>query len=145
MTLKGLWTCPRCGRRFANRNQSHSCGHYTIKQHLKGKSSLVMSLYERFVELVKRCGPVSIVPAKTRIGFQVRMTFAAVTLKAHDLNAHVVLSRRLENTRFTRIESITPRCHVHHFRVQSMEELDDEVVAWLKEAYEVGEQKHLSK
>ena len=21
-----MWTCPRCGRSFANRNQSHACG-----------------------------------------------------------------------------------------------------------------------
>lgn len=145
MTFKSLWTCPLCGRKFANRNQSHSCGHYTVKRHLKGKTPHVRSLYERFVELVNQCGPVTIEPTKTRIGFQVRMIFATVSLKADGLDAHVVLSRRLENPRFARIESISPRNHVHHFWIQSEEELDDEVAAWLEEAYKVGEQKHLSR
>jgi uncharacterized C2H2 Zn-finger protein len=145
MVFKGLWTCPRCGRMFANRNQSHSCGHHTVKQHLKGKSPHVRSLYEAFAALVEECGPVSIVPAKTRIGFQARMIFAAVTLRTDGLDGHVVLSRRVENPRFTRIESISPRSHVHHFRILSLEQLDGEVAGWLKEAYQVGEQKHLSR
>ena len=145
MTLKNLWTCPKCGRRFANRNQSHSCGHYTVEQHLKGKNSHVISLYERFVALVKQCSPVILAPAKTRIGFQVRMIFAAVSLKESGLDCHVVLSRRLENPRFTRIESLSPRNHIHYFQIRSVEELDDEVASWLQEAYKVGEQKHLPK
>lgn len=143
MPFKNLWTCPICGRRFANRNQSHSCGHYTVKKHLKGKSSQVIALYEQFVKLVEQCGPVVIAPTKTRIGFQVRMIFAAVSLKESGLDCHVVLSRRIENPRFTRIESISTWNHVHHFRIESLEELDDEAASWLKEAYQVGEQKHL--
>lgn len=143
MTKEELWTCPECERRFVNRDQTHSCGRYTVAEHLKGKSSQVKSMYERFVELVKSCGPVEIVPAKTRIGFQVRMIFAVLSVNKSGLACHVVLSRRLEDPRFTRIESLSPRNHVHHFRIRALEELDDEVVAWLKEAYQVGEQKHL--
>jgi len=144
MALKNLWICPKCGRRFVNRNQSHSCGHYTIKQHLKGKSPHVIALYKRFLELVMQCGSVILAPTKTRIGFQVRMIFAAVSLKQGGLNCHVVLSRVLKNPRFTRIESISPQNNVHHFRIQSMDELDDEAHAWLKEAYQIGEQKRLT-
>ena len=92
MPFKNLWACPKCGRQFANRNQSHSCGHHTVKKHLKGKSSQVIALYEQFVKLAEQCGPVVITPAKTRIGFQVRMIFAAVSLREGGLDCHVVLS-----------------------------------------------------
>jgi hypothetical protein len=142
MTKADLWTCPECERRFVNRDQTHSCGRYTVGEHLKGKNSRVVSLYERFVELVKSCGPVVIAPAKHRIGFQVRMIFAALSVNNSGLACHVVLSRRLEHPRFKRIESLSPRNHVHHFRIRAPEDLDDEVAAWLKEAYQVGEQKH---
>jgi hypothetical protein len=142
MTLADLWTCPKCKRRFAIRNQTHFCGHHTVEQHLKGKAPEAIELYHRFVELVRSCGPFTLTPTKTRIGFQVRMTFATVSLRKHHLACHVVLSRRLENPRFKLIQSLSPRNHVHHFRIRSVEELDDEVAAWLKEAYKVGEQKH---
>jgi Domain of unknown function (DUF5655) len=87
---------------------------------------------------------VRVVPEKTRIAFQVRMSFAAVTLR-RDRLAHVVLARRLENPRFTKIESISPRNHVHSFCLYSRKELDREVLAWLREAYRVGQQRHLLK
>ncbi len=29
---KALWTCPRCRRRFKNRNQIHSCGQFTVAE-----------------------------------------------------------------------------------------------------------------
>jgi hypothetical protein len=74
------------------------------------------------------------------------MIFAAVN-KLYDrgLDAHVVLTRRLESPRFRRIESLTPNCHVHHFRIVSLSELDEEVKRWLQEAYRVGAQEHLSR
>lgn len=103
-----------------------------------------VALYNRLVELVQSCGPVMIAPAKTRIGFQVRMIFAAVNrLTDQHMDVHIVLTRRLENPRFRRIESLTPTSHVHHFRISTLDQLDEEVLSWLKEAYAVGEQKHL--
>lgn len=142
MPSKDLWTCHKCNRRFANLNQTHSCGSYTVDQHLRGKNSDVTSLYEQFVVLVKRCGPVTVVPAKTRIGFQVRMIFTALSVRQRSLDCHVVLSRRLESARFMRIQSLSPRNHVHYFSIKSPEDLDDEVLGWLREAYEVGKQMH---
>jgi hypothetical protein len=138
-----LWPCPRCGRSFANRNQTHSCGHWSVAAFLAGKDAAAKTLYRRFAELACSVGRVTIAPAKTRVGFQARMIFAAVNrLGPGGLAAHVVLARRLEHARFHRIDSIAPKTHVHHFRVSSTEQLDAEVLAWLSEAYEVGEQRH---
>ncbi len=146
MTSRKLWTCPKCHRQFVNRNVPHSCGRYSVKVFLNGKSQSAISLYKRFVALVRQCGPVRIAPAKTRIGFQVRMIFAAINkLNDRGLDAHIVLTRRVESPRFRRIDTLTPRCHVHHFRVESLSELDDEVESWLQEAYRVGTQEHLSR
>jgi hypothetical protein len=138
-----LWICPACGRPFANQNQPHSCVTASVDEHLRGKGELAEALYRRFEEAVRTCGPVVLAPAKTRIGFQVRTIFAAITVRADRLDGHVVLARRLEHPRFTRIESLSPRNHVHHFRLRDPAEIDDEVRGWLREACAVGEQKHL--
>jgi len=108
MRLTPLWECPKCGRGFVNRNQSHSCSRHSLRQHLAGKSPLAVALFRRFAKLVKRCGPVRVVPEKTRIAFQVRMSFAAVSLRQDRIVGHVVLARRLEKPRFTKIEYISP-------------------------------------
>ena len=143
--LGPLWKCSKCGRFFANRNQSHFCFRHTLREHLAGKSPRAIALFREFAHLVKRCGPVRVVPEKTRIAFQVRMSFAAVTLRRDRIVGDIVLARRLENPRFTKIEYISPRNHVHSFCFQSREELDREVLSWVREAYRVGQQRHLSK
>lgn len=140
-----LWSCPRCGRPFANRNQPHSCSAASVEAHLAGKGEHAAALYHAFAAAVEACGPVTLAPAKTRVGFQVRMIFAAVQVHPDRLDAHVVLARRLEHPRFHRIESLSPRNHVHHFRLRAAEEVDTEVAAWLREAYTVGEQRHLAR
>ena len=100
-------------------------------------------MYRRLEAVIQSMGPVIVLPEKTRIAFQVRMSFAAVMLKQRWIDGHVVLARHLDSPRFRRIESISPRNHVHAFRLICLEEIDEEVTAWIAEAYLVGEQRHL--
>ena len=88
-------------------------------------------------------GPVKVLPEKTRIALQVRMSFAAFSLKRHWLDGHVVLARRRVSPRFRKIWVVSPRNQVHEFRLHGEAEVDEEVADWLREAYAVGEQKHL--
>jgi hypothetical protein len=57
----------------------------------------------------------------------------------------VVLARRNEHPRFRRIETISARNHVHHFRLFTVKDVDAMVEGWLREAYEVGGQRHLER
>jgi Domain of unknown function (DUF5655) len=143
MADRRMWKCTRCGRSFANRNQSHACARHTLREHLAGKSAHAVGLFREFSRLVRRCGPVRVLPEKTRIAFQVRMSFTAISLRRDWLVGHVVLARRLEHPRFTKIQCVSPRNQVHCFRLRTHDEMDGEVLAWLREAYEVGQQRHL--
>jgi hypothetical protein len=114
-----------------------------LDAHFAGKDAAVRSLFEALVQLLRRFGPVTVVPEKTRIAFQVRMSFAAVSVRRAYLVGHFVLARRLEHPRFLRIDTISLRNHVHHFRLAESADLDDDFRAWAREAYAVGQQKHL--
>ncbi len=137
-----LWTCPRCRRRFANRNQTHACGRWTLERHLEGRPPEVVETVERVLALARSIGPVDVVPEKTRIALATRMSFAALVVRTRWVDGHVVLARRLQSPRFTRIETFSPRNHLHGFRLRAPEEADDELAAWLTEAYAVGMQRH---
>ncbi len=139
-----LWTCPHCDRQFANTNQQHSCGRFTVEQFLAWHGAPERELFERFAALAASCGDVTTAPARTRVGFQARMIFAAVNrLAPGQLDAHVVLARHRDDARFRKIEKVGPRSYVHHFTIRTVAELDETVRAWLREAYDVGEQRHL--
>lgn len=102
------------------------------------------ALFDTVVAAIQRLGPVIVLPEKTRIAFQTRMSFAQVTPRRNWLDGHVVLARRLEHPRFRKIETISPRNHVHHFRLVAIPEIDAEFEEFLREAYAVGEQRHLT-
>ena len=143
--MPALWICPKCSRGFANRNQTHFCSNVALDAHFTGREPQVVATFNRLLTAAEKAGPVTVVPEKTRIAFQVRMSFAAFTLKRRWVDGHVVLARRLESSRFTRIEVYSPRNVLHAFRLRTPEEVDVEVESWLAEAYLVGEQKHLTR
>lgn len=136
-----LWTCPRCRHRYVTRNMWHSCRRDAIADHFRGKDPAVRALYRRFAALVRRCGPVTVYAQKSRIVFQTRARFAGVAPRKRWLDAAVWLKRRLESPRFYRIESITPRDHVHRFRIERPADCDRWLGGLLREAYAVGSQR----
>ena len=139
-----LWTCPKCERQFANTNQEHSCVRRTVDDFLAGKGDRARTLFNAFTDAALSVGRVTFAPAKTRVGLQARMIFASINrLSDERLDAHVVFARRVDHPRFFKVESISPRNHVHNFRITRVEDVDAEVVEWLREAYAVGEQEHL--
>ena len=138
-----LWRCPACGRAFANRNQSHACGRHGLDSHFEGKSPKVRAIYDAFLAMLESIGPVTVLPEKTRIAFQVRMSFAQLTIRRDWVLGHFVLARRADDARFRKIETISPRNHVHHFRLDAVEGVE-RLRLYAKEAYAVGRQDHLA-
>ena len=140
-----LWTCPACSRSFANRNQSHACGRHELESHFEGKPPEIRRLFDSFVARLEEIGPFDILPQKTRIAFQVRMSFAQLTPKRGWIDGHLVLASPAPRPVVRRIERISPRNHVHHFRLTRPEDITPELRALVAEAYEVGQQKHVDR
>jgi hypothetical protein len=140
-----LWRCERCGRAFANRNQSHACGRHDLAHHFAGKAPQVRATYDAFVAAVQAIGPVTVLPQKTRIAFQTRMSFAQLTPRKTWVDGHLVLAGRHEHPLFRRITTISPRNHVHEFRLTSPAEVKGELLRFLRMAYAVGDQEHLGR
>jgi hypothetical protein len=138
-----LWTCPDCGRTFANRNQSHACGRHRLDDHFAGKDPRIRRLFDAFVARLGEIGPFEILPQKTRIAFHVRMSFAQVSPKRGWIDGHLVLAAPTPRPFVRRIDTISPRNHVHHFRLSSEADLSGAFLALLRDAYAVGEQRHL--
>ncbi len=137
-----LWVCPRCGKKFVQRNSSHSCGPHTIEAFLEGKGPRAMGLWERFAEIVRGFGPVEAVANRMNIGFMVRARFAGVfSLSERGMSVHFWLKRRVDSPRFARREYLLHRDWIYRVRVTDPSELDDELIGWLREAYQVGAQR----
>jgi Domain of unknown function (DUF5655) len=139
-----MWACPACGRRFAGRNQVHTCAALGgLDQHFARASPQVRATFDAVLAAVSALGPVEVLAEKTRIALQVRMSFAAFMPRRHWLNGRLVLARRIDSPRFLRVDTFSPRNVLHAFRLTTPSEVDEQFTAWLAEAYQAGAQQHL--
>lgn len=140
-----MWKCTKCNRHFANRNQSHSCLTRPLKEHFLGRKKRAEAIFKELLKTIKSNGPVTIVSSKTRIAFQTRMSFAAIMVRDDFLRGHLVLAERVPDPRFCKIQTISPRNHVHEFILTDPHEIDTRFCELITKAYAVGNQEHLQK
>jgi hypothetical protein len=138
-----LWQCESCGRAFANPRQSHACGTTPLEAHFEDRSPKVRGIFDAFLAMLEGFGPVTVLPEKTRIAFQVRMSFAQLTVRRDWALGHFVLARRSEDPLFTKVETFSPRNHLHAFRLDDPSQVSA-LRDYAREAYAVGRQDHLA-
>jgi flagellar basal body-associated protein FliL len=105
---------------------------------LKNASPEVTNMYNRFVDLVKAIGPVSILPTQTRIDFQARTIFASVYFKLESLEIQMVLPTIVQDARIIRVDTISSDKYAHNIMIKSLDDYDAQFNAWLQEAYDLG-------
>lgn len=133
-----LWKCPSCGHRFVTRNLWHSCSRHRITEHFAGKDPDVRNLFRELRNKVRTLGPVTVYAQKTRIVFQVKVRFVSVQVRKHWLDVGIWLTRQQPHSNLKRIETLMPRAHIHHFRLNNVSQLDNDFIVLLKESYLVG-------
>lgn len=139
-----LWKCPKCGQTFVTKNLWHSCFVKSVDEFFKGKDPKLRQLYEDYVAFVRKCGPITINVNKTRISFQGRVRFAGVPrIRKDGIVGGFWLKRKIESPRFIRVDLIPPNNYVYQFLIKDNKDLDSEALAWIKEAYKVGNQEYL--
>ncbi len=138
-----LWRCPKCGERFVTAHMWHACGKYSLEKLFAGCQPHVLKLFRKFANLVRKVGPVRVIPQKTRVVFQVRVRFGGAVPRKSYLRCGLALPRRMKHPRLFKIESYAPHFHGHWFRVDSEKDLDADVRRWIRLAYKVGAQEYL--
>ena len=117
---------------------------WTVERHLRDKPAQVVALYHRFIELAEACGPFTYAVAKTAVSLKgSRRGFAGAALTMKALDGYLDLQRQISDPRIRRSSPYTRRLFVHHFRVSSLGELDNDFGRWIAEAYAVGQGAHL--
>ncbi len=120
---------------------------WTIEDHLRDKPAAAVAMYNRFIELVERCGPFTYAVAKTTITLKgTRRGFAGARPTARGLLAgYFDLQREARDPRIISVSPYTACLFVHQFRVSTMDELEDDFGGLLCEAYQVGAGAHVSR
>lgn len=131
--------------RRALRHQEHVAlvRQFTLEELFAGSESQVFQLFSKFAEMMQACGPVTMIPQKPRVVFQVRVRYGGCYPRKSHLQVALALARVDDDPRFFKIEKYAPDFIGHHFRVHSEADLNRDDQRWMCESYEVGAQKHL--
>jgi hypothetical protein len=136
---KPLWKCPRCGHRFVTANMWHSCGHVALAAHFENKPPHLRALFDAWLKYVEQFGPVTVIPQKTRICFQVRVRFAGAVVRSTYLRCSFWLKRKVTHALIEKVEQYAARDFVYHFRLDNTAALKTPGLrALVREAYRVG-------
>jgi hypothetical protein len=114
----------------------------TIADFLHGKSEHTTALFSHFVAKYRTIGSIEIIPAKTMIGIATpRKRIAYVTQLGKNF-IHVVFSFKIpyrENLCFQKIAQVPgDEQYNHHLRILHKEDINTEVMRFMKLAYEQG-------
>ena len=130
-----LWTCPKCGHQFVTPNMWHSCTTISLDDAFARSTPIVRDAFDRHVELIARCGPITVIAQKTRIVVMGRVRFAGAVVRRDRLSVNFALTRRLDDPRLA-VQVYNDRWIAHRFEVRSPADLDiPELADWLCEAY----------
>jgi hypothetical protein len=88
---------------------------------------------------------VTVSVSKTRIEFMTRARFTGAIVRRDYIKAALWLKREAHSRHFTKVESLGKQDWLHHFEIHDEADIDDELMALVREARTVGDQTYSSR
>lgn len=108
---------------------------FTIEEQFIGKEPAVRAMYDRLVKYAQALGPVCEEPKKTCIHLANGTAFAGVHTRKSALLITIRTDFPIESPRIAKSERVSKSRYHHDLRLESIEQIDEELVAWLRAAY----------
>lgn len=135
----GRWICPACEREFGRAHQSHVCvPGCTVDQSFQGRPAVQRAIYDAMIAYLRTLGPVHEDAVTVGVFLLHERKFAEVRPMARKLSLYLFLPRRVEHPRILRQQRISAERTWCTVRLASVDEVDDELLAWLTEAYDAA-------
>lgn len=103
-----------------------------------GKDEVVRSIYHRLLEVLHTFGPFQEEPKKTSIHLVRTVGFAGVHPRKSYLYLNLPTDYPIDNPRITKSEQVSKNRFHNEMKLASLGDIDEELLAWLKDAYTVG-------
>jgi hypothetical protein len=104
---------------------------------------LALMVFFRVHSVLGRLGPVDVRTTRSQVAFRRGRGFAYLWLPgqylakpAADVVLSLALGRHDPSPRFKEVVHPSPRHWMHHLEINNPDDVDDEVVGWLREAFE---------
>ena len=111
---------------------------YTVESHFTDKSPTVQEIYNNLMKALKKIGPITEEPQKTSLHLVHGSAFAGISTRKDALWLNIRLDHKLTSPRIHKVEQVSTRRFHNELKLTSPNEVDAELIGWLKEAYQIG-------
>ena len=112
-----------------------------LNQHqdlLRSKRASGRELYELLLEELQQFGPVREIKKMTSIALENRKAFGSVIIRERSIKLKFKCSYKITDPRILRAEPVAKKTYEHTLTLSSKDEIDEQLLTWLGEAYEFG-------
>jgi len=110
----------------------------TVEGHFAGAEPVARSLYEELLTRLNVFGPVVEDPKKTCIHLNRKSALAGVYVRKDYLNLEFKTDYPIESPRIRKSEQVSRSRWHHSMKLDSVDLLDGEVMAWLGDAHRIS-------
>lgn len=110
----------------------------SVDIHFQGKEPNVRAVYDCLMLRLHELGPVTASPKQTSIHLDRTTGFAGINTRKSYLLLNFRTDYQVESPRITKVEKHSARRFMHTVKLQSETDVDDELLGWLRDAYELA-------
>lgn len=133
-----MWTCPACGRKFTRKNQSHSCEQYDLDAFFIGKTENARKLFDTLLERVQPFGEVDLHVGKYHLTLRHLSTFSSIMVEKDHLTIVFISQEPIDEFPVHKNHPSGPNKYANVIKVEEVDEIDNQLIRWLQEAYEMA-------
>ena len=134
-----VWVCPDCQRQFARKGQGHECAPaMTIEEYFSTGPPFERPIFEAVMAGLDGIGPIHVEPVSVGIFLKRARGFSELRPMTKWVAVSFALPRTLTSGRIARKVIDAGRDKWHVVNVRAADEVDDELVGWLAEAYDAS-------
>ena len=104
----------------------------------EGKAPQVREAFDYLVTQLRSFGQVKVAPKQTSIHLEKNSGFAGVHPRKAYFNLEFRTDYKIDHPRITRIQQLSARRFEHTLRVEKASDIDEQLLGWLKDAYELS-------
>ena len=139
-----MWTCPDCERRFGRTGQGHDCAPaMSLEEYFSSGPAFERPIYEAVQAHLDTIPgePTYVEPVSVGLFCKhCSRTFLQLRTMTKWIAVGFVLHRKVDSARFSRKVTGEGSRWYHVVNVRSPEDVDDQLCAWITEAYEAAEE-----
>jgi|WetSurMetagenome_2_1015567.scaffolds.fasta_scaffold99413_3 hypothetical protein len=131
------WICPNCGRSFRHPAQSHSCEIVSLEKHFNKRSPELKQLYDKLIKEISAFGPLQVNILRNAITIAGKSTFMAFKTRSEYAEIEILSDKEINEFPIYKTFRVSRSRVALFIRVQSPDEIDTQLISWLKHAYEM--------